>query len=53
MARKVKVQADVIPCTRNADLRQQIESFAETLKTDAHKLSTHGLTETDFYQGGL
>jgi hypothetical protein len=43
----------VIPCQRNANLKQQIETFAEVLKTDAHTLGTHGLEERDFYQGGL
>jgi hypothetical protein len=43
----------VIPCNRNNALKGQIEKFAEVLKTDAHNLGTHGLTERDFYQGGL
>ena len=43
----------VIPCEQNADLKRTIREFAETLKTDAHQIGTHGLSETDFYQGGL
>jgi hypothetical protein len=43
----------VIPCERNANLRRQIETFAETLKTESHTLGAHGLSERDFYQGGL
>lgn len=43
----------VIPCQLNANLKTQIEEFAEILKTEAHTLGTHGLSETDFYQGGL
>ncbi len=43
----------VIPCEQNANLKQQVEEFAEVLKTQAHELGTHGLSETDFYQGGL
>jgi len=43
----------VIPCSRNAKLKKEIEQFAETLKTEAHTLGQHGLAERDFYQGGL
>ena len=43
----------VIICERNADLRRQIEEFAEILKTEAHTLGNHGLSAHDFYQGGL
>ena len=43
----------VIPCQRNADLKKKINAFAEVMKTEAHTLGDHGLSETDFYQGGL
>ena len=43
----------VIPCERNASLKQQVEAFAEVLRTDAHTLGDHGLSEIDFYQGGV
>jgi hypothetical protein len=43
----------IIPCEQNAALRERIEVFAETLKTEAHKLGTHGLTEAEFYNSGL
>lgn len=43
----------VIPCSQNAALREKIEEFAETLKTEAHTLSGHGLTEREFYDSGL
>jgi hypothetical protein len=43
----------VIPCEQNANLKDQIDVFAEVLKTQAHTLGAHGLTEQDFYQGGL
>jgi hypothetical protein len=43
----------VIPCSRNAKLKAEIEQFSETLKTEAHTLGQHGLSERDFYQGGL
>jgi hypothetical protein len=43
----------VIPCEQNQQLRQRIEEFAETLKVEAHKLGTHGLSEKEFYNSGL
>jgi hypothetical protein len=43
----------IIPCKQNADLRRKIESFTETLKTEAHKLGDHGLDEAEFYNSGL
>ena len=43
----------VIPCCQNAELRKKIEEFAETLKTEAHKLGDHGLDDQEFYNSGL
>ena len=43
----------VIPCSQNEDLRKLIESYAEALKVEAHKLGSHGLNEADFYNSGL
>lgn len=43
----------VIPCERNAALRERVDSFAEVLRTEAHTLGSHGLSEVDFYQGGV
>lgn len=43
----------IIPCKQNAELRSKIEDLAETLKSEAHKLGTHGLDENDFYNSGL
>jgi hypothetical protein len=43
----------VIPCEKNTDLRRLIKEYAETLKTEAHKLGNHGLDENDFYNSGL
>lgn len=43
----------VIPCEQNAGLRDQIEEFADVLKTQAHLLGNHGLDERDFYNSGL
>src|SRR5580700_5936095 len=43
----------IIPCSQNENLRRMIEEYAETLKTEAHKLGTHGLDENEFYNSGL
>lgn len=43
----------VIPCQQNAELRAKILEFAEVLKTQAHQLGEHGLTESEFYNSGL
>lgn len=42
-----------ILCDQDDRLRELIVRFAETLKTEAHQLGDHGLSERDFYQGGL
>ena len=42
-----------IPCSKNKKLREKIEAFAETLKTHAHTLPGHDLTEQEFYDSGL
>jgi hypothetical protein len=43
----------VIPCKKNAELRHKIEAFAEKLKTEAHTIGDHGLSENEFYDSGL
>jgi hypothetical protein len=43
----------IIQCEQNAELRGKIEQFAETLKTEAHRLGDHGLSEAEFYNSGL
>jgi hypothetical protein len=43
----------IIPCSNNLELQELIRNYAEVLKTEAHKLGTHGLTEEQFYKGGL
>ena len=43
----------VIPCERDATVRAQIERFVETLKTEAHLLGSHGLSEKDFYESPI
>ncbi len=55
MARRKRspANADVIPCSANVALQEKIDRFADTLKTEAHKLGDHGLSEDDFYRSGL
>ncbi len=43
----------VIPCSKNPNLRKLIEDYTEILKTEAHQLGSHGLTEEEFYNSGL
>jgi hypothetical protein len=43
----------IIPCEQNKELRDKIEKFAESLKTEAHKIGSHGLNEAEFYNSGL
>lgn len=43
----------VIPCAQDEALRQRILSLVETLKTQAHLLGEHGLSEQEFYDSGL
>ena len=43
----------VIPCERDKNLHRQIEDFAEILKTEAHTLGNHGLSESEFYSSGI
>lgn len=43
----------VIPCEQNTQLKEEIEAFAETLKTQAHTLGDHGLGKDEFYRSGL
>ena len=42
-----------IPCRRNEALQQQIQAFAEILRTEAHTLGGHGLSKSEFYESGL
>ena len=43
----------IIPCEQNRELHEKIEQFAEALKTQAHVLGEHGLSEQEFYNSGL
>lgn len=42
-----------IPCEQNKELKKRILKFSEVLKTEAHTLGNHGLSEQEFYQSGL
>ncbi len=44
---------NIIPCEQNEELRKRIRDFSEILKTDAHKLGMHGLSESEFYNSGI
>lgn len=44
---------NIIPCEQNSELRKLIEVYAEELKTEAHKIGSHGLTEHEFYNSGV
>ncbi|MFN7107004.1 MAG: hypothetical protein ACK4MY_02175 [Brevundimonas sp.] len=43
----------VIPCEQDPRLRAEIDRFAGALKTQAHKLGDHGLSEEDFYSSPI
>ncbi len=43
----------VIPCERDAIVRARIERFVETLKTEAHLLGAHGLSEKAFCESPI
>jgi hypothetical protein len=53
MAKPPISKPPVIPCEKRVALKEQIEAFAEVLKTEAHKLGVHGLSEEEFYSSGL
>lgn len=42
-----------VPCKLDEILRGRIQRLADTLKTEAHTLGSHGLTEREFYDTGL
>jgi len=41
------------PCDKNTALKKQVSELAEVLKTQAHKLGDHGLSDQEFYNSGL
>ena len=44
---------EIIPCQQNPQLRDDIERYADVLKTQAHLLGDHGLEEREFYERGI
>lgn len=44
---------ETVPCKQNPELKKKILAFAEVLKTEAHSLGDHGMTEAEFYNSGL
>lgn len=43
----------IIPCQQNKKLQTLILEYVDVLKTEAHKLGSHGLSEQEFYHSGL
>lgn len=43
----------IIPCEENKELRRLIEEYSEHLKTEAHLIGNHGLSEKEFYNSGV
>ena len=43
----------VIPCKQDPDLNVLVDEYSEVLKTHAHTLGAHGLTEEQFYRSGV
>ena len=43
----------VIPCQQNEELQTKIRDYSEVLKTQAHRLGSHGLDEQEFYNSGV
>lgn len=43
----------VIPCQQNEELQTKILEYTEVLKTQAHRLGSHGLDELEFYNSGV
>jgi hypothetical protein len=43
----------VIPCLQNEELQKLIRDYSEVLKTEAHQLGAHGLSEQEFYNSDV
>jgi hypothetical protein len=48
-----KIKPATTPCASNPALRKLILEYSESLKAEAHKIGSHGLSEEDFYNSGL
>lgn len=44
---------NVVPCGQDAGFRRRVEEFAEALRSEAHRLGDHGLSEDEFHRSGL
>jgi hypothetical protein len=42
-----------IPCQANRELKKLVNVYAEELKTQAHLIGSHDMSEADFYRSGL
>lgn len=42
-----------IPCDRNPDIQNLIETYAEELRINAHAIGSHGLTQNEFEELGI
>lgn len=44
---------NIIPCIADPALEARVKAYAEVLKTEAHRLGEHGLSEEEFYSSGV
>ena len=44
---------NVIPCKQDQELSKLVDEYADALKTNAHVLGNHGLSEDQFYDSGV
>lgn len=43
----------VVPCKPNDNLNEQVKTYADELRVEAHLLGSHGLDEKTFYESGI
>lgn len=43
----------VIPCSSNTSIHKLIEQYADSLRSEAHKVGDHGLSKKEFYESGI
>lgn len=43
----------IVPCSKNQRLQDAVEGVADAIKLNAHTLGEHGLSESEFYDGGV
>ncbi|MCF6221428.1 MAG: hypothetical protein L3J65_09965 [Robiginitomaculum sp.] len=44
---------DELPCERLQGLKEDVVNYADELKTKAHQIGSHGLSEQEFYESGI